>query len=584
MGLSLNPLHTLDSALHTADSALHTADSALHTAEQLVENGPTIFGNTMKCVLQNGEQLAGNVARAAVGFAAGKLMHSGFPGLGPLGPHLPLMPLPHLPWHGCSWHNPGWANLQRHGNDGSTHCWPPSCPQHDSLTVDGNTVNTGRYTITASNCDDGSLTVRDNTNGESFKVWGDPHISTDKGDKTDFQHQPATILLDDGTKITIDPTKNSGVNYINNVTITKGNDAVEIGGFRGNLQTQALPGEGHYLDDATPDGTVLRPVNGNIDQLQLPDGTLISGNNVANIDSYANQSQLGSDGQTLIDEGHQLVQEGMQLVQQGNVQQGMQLIQDGAALEMQGGQGTNTQPVSTNDTANTQPLSGDTDQSLIDDGHQLVQEGLQLIQQGNVQQGMQLIQDGTALEMQGGKGTGQGSSSGQAQASAQPVLSSSNNANAQPAVSSSSNANAQPLSGGSKVQANQIYQYLISLGFTPAQAAGILGNMQVESGFNTGAYNQGEGAIGLCQWEGGRRTALEQFAASQGKPASDWKVQVDFMMKELQGSESGALSRLKGATTAGDAAAIFDQYYERSAGTSRSQRVADANSIAAQMA
>jgi hypothetical protein len=235
------------------------------------------------------------------------------------------------------------------------------------LTVDGNTVNTGRYTISASNNDDGSLTVRDNTTGETVKAWGDPHITTDRGDQTDFQHQPVTFLLDDGTKITIDPTQNNGVNYINNVTITKGNDAVEMGGFRGNLQTQYLPGEGSYLDDATPDGTVLRPANGNIDELLLPDGTLISGHNVANIDSYANQSQLGSDGQTLIDEGHQLVQEGMQLIQQGNVQQGMQLIQDGTALEMQGGQGighgggglvTSTQPLSSSNNDNAATSGG----------------------------------------------------------------------------------------------------------------------------------------------------------------------------------------------------------------------------------
>jgi hypothetical protein len=151
--------------------------------------------------------------------------------------------------------------------------------------------------------------------------------------------------------------------------------------------------------------------------------------------------------------------------------------------------------------------------------------------------------------------------------------------------SNGNNANAQPLSSGGQVQAKQIYQYLISkYGFTPAQAAGILGNMQVESSLNTGATNSAEGAIGLVQWEGGRRTALEQYAASQGKPVTDWKVQVDFMMQELRGSESGAYSALKSATTAGQAAAVFDQDYERSAGTSRAQRIADANSIAAQLA
>jgi len=467
---------------------------------------------------------------------------------------------------------------------------PSFLPQQGSLTVSGNNVNTGRYTISASNSNDGSLSIRDNVNGESFNVWGDPHITTDKGDSTDFQHQPATFLLPDGTKITVNPTQSSGVNYINNVTITKGNDAVEIAGFRGNLQTLAVPGEGYSLDNATPDGTVLRPVNGNIDQLQLPDGTLISGHNVANIDSYANQDPLGSNGQTLIDDGHQLVQEGIQLVQQGNVQQGMQLIQDGTALEMQGGQGTgqgggglvtNTQPVS-NSAANAQPVSGSTGQTLIDDGHQLVQEGLQLIIQGNVQQGLQLIQDGTALEMQGGQGTRQGG--GGLVTSTQP-LSSSNNDNAATSGGQVQHASTQPVSSGSNAQANQIYQYLISkYGFTPAQAAGILGNMQVESSLNTRALNSGEGAIGLCQWEGGRRTNLEQYAASQNKPVTDWQVQVDFMMKEMRSSERGAYNALKSATTPGGAAAAFDKYYERSAGTSRSQRIADANNFATQLA
>lgn len=145
-------------------------------------------------------------------------------------------------------------------------------------------------------------------------------------------------------------------------------------------------------------------------------------------------------------------------------------------------------------------------------------------------------------------------------------------------------ASAQPIGAGQKVTASEIYQYLLRKGFTPEQAAGILGNMQVESGFDTGAYNPGEGAIGLCQWEGGRRTNLEAFAAAQGKPVTDWHVQVDFMMHELQGTESGAYGQIKAANSAGAAAAAFDQYYERSSGAARGQRVANANSIASSMA
>jgi hypothetical protein len=184
------------------------------------------------------------------------------------------------------------------GNDGglsgSGNCGCGS----NQLAVNGNSVDTGRYTITASTDGGGTLEVKDKTNGESFKVWGDPHITTDKGDTTSFQQAPATFKLPDGTEITVDPTQvnSSGVAYINNVTITKGNNAVTMTGFQGNLQTQALPGEGRYLDQATPDGTVLTAENGQIDQLMLPDGTEINGNNVKNIDGYANENN--APGQT----------------------------------------------------------------------------------------------------------------------------------------------------------------------------------------------------------------------------------------------------------------------------------------------
>jgi hypothetical protein len=150
-----------------------------------------------------------------------------------------------------------------------------------------NTVDTGRYTIHASKDDGGTLTVTDNTSGENFKIWGDPHIETGDGDKTDFMHQPATFMLDDGTKITVTPTQGQGATYIDNVTITRGNDAAQIGGVHdGNLNTTPLRGEGRYLDDATPDGTVLRTKDGHVDDLVLADGTEIKGNNVANIDGY----------------------------------------------------------------------------------------------------------------------------------------------------------------------------------------------------------------------------------------------------------------------------------------------------------
>ncbi|WP_067671287.1 phage tail tip lysozyme [Nocardia miyunensis] len=147
-------------------------------------------------------------------------------------------------------------------------------------------------------------------------------------------------------------------------------------------------------------------------------------------------------------------------------------------------------------------------------------------------------------------------------------------------------ASAQDLSGGVKTTAQEIYQYLYKhygpgtkMNLTSAQIAGILGNMQVESSFDTSAWNSGEGALGLSQWEGGRLSSLRAFAASRRTSASDLHTQLDFLMSELGGSESGALAQLKAADTPEAAAAAFDQYYERSSGSSRGTRMADAQNI-----
>jgi hypothetical protein len=144
----------------------------------------------------------------------------------------------------------------------------------------------------------------------------------------------------------------------------------------------------------------------------------------------------------------------------------------------------------------------------------------------------------------------------------------------------------QDLSGGVKATAQQIYQYLYQhygpgtkFDLSPAQLSGILGNMEVESSFNTSAWNSREGALGLSQWEGGRLTALQAFAAKRGTSASNLDTQLDFLMSELGGDESGALAQLKAANSPQAAAAAFDQYYERSSGSSRGTRMADAQNI-----
>ena len=116
-------------------------------------------------------------------------------------------------------------------------------------------------------------------------------------------------------------------------------------------------------------------------------------------------------------------------------------------------------------------------------------------------------------------------------------------------------------------------QFFVSKGWTPAQAAGIVGNLVHESGgrLNPGAINPGDGSdgsdsIGIGQWNSTRAAALKQFAASQGKPVTDFGTQLAFVQHELETSESAAAQRLRGAGNVQDATSAFALGYERPQG------------------
>lgn len=126
---------------------------------------------------------------------------------------------------------------------------------------------------------------------------------------------------------------------------------------------------------------------------------------------------------------------------------------------------------------------------------------------------------------------------------------------------------------------DQITAFLAAKGLTPAQVAGVAGNLQIESGLNPRAYNAREGAIGIAQWEGARDDRLRAFAAARGLDPNGLAAQLLFLWDELTGTESRALAALRKTTTPAEAAAVFDQTFERSAGTSRGARIAAAEAI-----
>jgi hypothetical protein len=113
------------------------------------------------------------------------------------------------------------------------------------------------------------------------------------------------------------------------------------------------------------------------------------------------------------------------------------------------------------------------------------------------------------------------------------------------------------------------FDYFVSQGLSPVQAAGIVGNLQGESGqgLNPQAVNRGDGrdgtdSVGIAQWNSGRAQALRDYAASKGVPHTDLNTQLEFLHQELKGPEKAAYDRLLAAKTpeeAGQAMLAFER-------------------------
>jgi len=107
---------------------------------------------------------------------------------------------------------------------------------------------------------------------------------------------------------------------------------------------------------------------------------------------------------------------------------------------------------------------------------------------------------------------------------------------------------------------DQINAFLSSLGLSKSATAGVDGNLYVESGLNPGAYNANEGAIGLAQWEGSRRTALQSYAAAQGASENSLAAQLGYLGQEVQ--SRGLVAKLNAAGSPAQAAYVWASGFE----------------------
>ena len=137
----------------------------------------------------------------------------------------------------------------------------------------------------------------------------------------------------------------------------------------------------------------------------------------------------------------------------------------------------------------------------------------------------------------------------------------------------------------SEVNKNIVKSFLQSKGLNNMAIAGVMGNIQQESNFDTTAINSSSGAYGLFQWLGSRKNKLFSYAEKTGSNASNIDTQLDFFWEELRTTERSTMKVLTSSsyTTASDYAEAFERSFERSGGSALQKRKDYAETYYSQM-
>ena len=132
-----------------------------------------------------------------------------------------------------------------------------------------------------------------------------------------------------------------------------------------------------------------------------------------------------------------------------------------------------------------------------------------------------------------------------------------------------------------------MYDYFVGKGLTPFQSAGIVGNLDQESGGNPMASQPGGPGRGIAQWSVGGRWDTgssdneNAFAAKQGQSIWSLQAQLDFVWYELTTFSGYGLSQLKATTNVTDATVVFQNKFEGCGTCVETQRVAYAKAVLA---
>jgi Phage tail lysozyme len=129
------------------------------------------------------------------------------------------------------------------------------------------------------------------------------------------------------------------------------------------------------------------------------------------------------------------------------------------------------------------------------------------------------------------------------------------------------------------------FDFFVAKGLTNFQAAGIVGNLDQESGVDPGAVQYGGGpGRGIAQWSVGGRwdTSANDnvlwYARTKGQSSGSLNLQLEFIWYELTTFGYG-FSELKATTNVTDATVVFMDKYEICGTCAQAQRVAYAKAV-----
>jgi hypothetical protein len=148
------------------------------------------------------------------------------------------------------------GHSQAHGSEsqssGQRNEWSKTQVQNNQASID-----LGDYDL-ALNKSDSSISLTNEKTGNTTKIWGDPHITTNG--TTGMFNGSLTFNLPDKTKVTVGTQAQGAVSYADQVTITQGNKAYVVNGLSqldSNPLTVERSHNGPQLDQQTADGFTL---------------------------------------------------------------------------------------------------------------------------------------------------------------------------------------------------------------------------------------------------------------------------------------------------------------------------------------